>query len=168
MKTQNQNDCSIPTVDKQSEKIKTFTDAYLKVHPKGIFYKVAIAVINFLFAVLTKYHIFESRITYYKLRVLCKALNIEQTLNWNTDWSKVEQKKWYPLFTVPNFGFYGTAYTDYPTPPYADSRLCFSTQDTAEYVGKFYSDEYRTAMMSDNSFGKWVNCVKAKIINFFR
>ena len=77
----------------------------------------------------------------YEAVVITKAL----VGNWKADWNDWDQRKWFPWFDMQSAGgfvFDGTYYDlSYATAGSA-SRLCFPTEEMAEYAGKTFTDVY--------------------------
>jgi hypothetical protein len=108
--------------------IKTFEDAceVLDIDPKSI-----------LDSVLS-----EDTLAYEKLKILTKAIND----NWIPNWNDENQKKWYPCFNTQSkgasgFGFsFSSFYAFWFT--FVGSRLCFETEEKANYAGNQFIDIY--------------------------
>ena len=63
---------------------------------------------------------------------------------WKPDWNDRSQRKWFPWFRMSSGGFvfYDTYYDiSFAIAGYA-SRLCFPTEEMAEYVGRTFTDVY--------------------------
>jgi hypothetical protein len=76
---------------------------------------------------------------YAKLIIIARALNE----GWEPDWANTDQKKWTPWFTLnAGFGFSFTYYVNWRTNTHVGSRLCFRSQELAEYAGKQFEDIY--------------------------
>ena len=77
----------------------------------------------------------------YEAVVITKAL----VGNWKADWNDWDQRKWFPWFDMQSAGgfvFFAASY-DYSTARAGDaSRLCFPTEEMAEYAGKTFTDVY--------------------------
>ena len=79
----------------------------------------------------------------YQLMVIAEALNE----GWTPDWSNGEWDKWYPWFNMNDsssagrFSFYAAA-TQYS---YSNvgSRLCFKSEELADYAGTQFLELYR-------------------------
>jgi len=79
-------------------------------------------------------------INYRKLKTVTKALNE----GWVPDWNNDKQQKWYPYFRLSSgvFVFCGAGY-GYSFASAGDgSRLCFKSEELAEYAGKQFLDIY--------------------------
>lgn len=78
-------------------------------------------------------------IAYKKLKVIISAINE----GWKPDWNDTNQKKWFPYFALSSgFGFSNSYCHCTITFTSVGSRLCFSSQEKAEYVGKQFIDLY--------------------------
>ena len=82
-------------------------------------------------------------IAFYKLSVIISALND----GWEPDWNDYTQKKWINWFSAnsgSNAGFVTS--TSYTSPSYTSaslgSRLCFKSQELAEYAAAEFLDLY--------------------------
>jgi hypothetical protein len=81
---------------------------------------------------------------YYKLVLICRAINN----GWKPDFTNWNQKKWFPWFRINDDGASsGFGYSiSACSPAYAasnlGSRLCFESEEKAEYVGKTFIDLY--------------------------
>jgi hypothetical protein len=77
---------------------------------------------------------------YMKLKVIIKAIN----QGWTPDWNKTNQRKWFPYFNLSSgFGFSVTG-SDYDrTFACVGSRLCFETEEKAQYAGKRFLNLYK-------------------------
>ena len=69
-----------------------------------------------------------------------KAVVITEALNegWRANWEDISQKKWYPWFSVSPSGFVFDVTDDDYSIAFAGnaSRLCFKSEELAEYSGK--------------------------------
>lgn len=85
-----------------------------------------------------------------KLEVICSVLNE----GWRPDFSNEDEYKFYPLFEICGRGssseglvfadtFYAPAYAD----AYVGARLCFKTQELAEYAGKQFVNLYEIMLL---------------------
>jgi len=76
---------------------------------------------------------------YKKLKVITKAINQD----WIPDWNSTNQKKWFPWFRLSSgFGFVGSDYNcDYSRTD-VGSRLCFESEEKADYAGKQFTAIY--------------------------
>ena len=64
--------------------------------------------------------------------------------NWVPDWNNSDQQKWFPWFYMSSGGFvFGDTSYDHSN-SYAGyaSRLCFPTEEMAEYAGKQFTEMY--------------------------
>jgi hypothetical protein len=65
--------------------------------------------------------------------------------DWKADWNDWDQRKWYPWFDMQSSGgfvFVGTGYADSIASAGDASRLCFPTEEMAEYAGRTFTDVY--------------------------
>jgi hypothetical protein len=77
---------------------------------------------------------------YMKLKVIIKAIN----QGWTPDWNNTNQYKWFPYFNLSSgFGFAGTTYNCVSTATAVGSRLCFETEEKAQYAGKQFLNLYK-------------------------
>ena len=76
----------------------------------------------------------------YQAVVITKAL----VADWKADWKDSNQYKWYPWFRMSSGGFVFTDTYYVITYSYAGfgSRLCFPTDEMAEYAGKQFTEVY--------------------------
>lgn len=106
--------------------IKTFEDACREagVSPESLF---------------TKKDTIDER-AYKKLKLIISVINE----GWKPDWTNTSEYKWYPWFTVRpgGFGFSFSIYVYWDTAACCGSRLCLSTEEKADYVGKQFEDIY--------------------------
>ena len=74
----------------------------------------------------------------YKAVVIAEALNGK----WRADWANKNQKKWYPWFTLSSSGFaFYDSVCRYSLPNAGGaSRLCFESDELAEYAGEQFTD----------------------------
>lgn len=112
-----------------TERIKTFEDAQRETGAPDTpeFNEVPEEVREFLKAI-------------YQAAVITKAL----VGDWNPDWNDSSQRKWFPWFRLSSGGFVFTdTHYDY-SDAYAGStsRLCFPTEELAEYAGRQFTDVY--------------------------
>jgi hypothetical protein len=79
-------------------------------------------------------------VAYKKLKIIIKAIN----QGWIPDWDNIDQYKYYPYFNLSSgFGFsYSDCYFDC-TPATIGSRLCFESQEKAQYAGQQFQDLYK-------------------------
>jgi hypothetical protein len=76
----------------------------------------------------------------YEAVVITKAI----VGNWKPDWTDSDQRKWFPWFLMSSGGFvFDDAYCD-RSDAFAGgtSRLCFPTEEMAEYAGRTFTDIY--------------------------
>ena len=79
----------------------------------------------------------------YQLMVIAEALNE----GWTPDWSNGEWDKWYPWFNMDNsssagrFSFFGSVGRN--SSSYVGSRLCFKSEELADYAGTQFLELYR-------------------------
>ena len=84
-------------------------------------------------------------LAHYKLTVIARALNEGWKPNWN-DWN---EWKYYPWFRMgdnggsPGVGFSFGGYDGGHSHSSVGSRLCFKTEELAEYAGKQFEDLYK-------------------------
>ena len=89
-------------------------------------------------------------IAFYKLTIIARALNE----GWKPNWSDWDEDKYFPVFrckegSKKNAGF-GFSYSDFgwsSTCTNVGSRLCFKTQELAEYAGKTFEKLYKQFLM---------------------
>lgn len=75
-----------------------------------------------------------------KLIIIARALNN----GWVPDWNNSSQYKYYPYFNMQSgFGFSNTGYVWASTHSTGGSRLCFETEELAEYAGKQFTSIYK-------------------------
>jgi hypothetical protein len=76
----------------------------------------------------------------YQAAVITKALNE----GWVPDWNNGNQKKWYPWFEMSSGGFvFRDANCAYSFACAGNaSRLCFPTEELADYAGRQFADVY--------------------------
>lgn len=84
----------------------------------------------------------DDEIAYRKIKMIAEALNE----GWTPDWSNSSQSKYYPWFLMSSpsgsgFSFDGTGY--WVTDSIAGSRLCFKSDEIAEYAGKQFEELYK-------------------------
>ncbi len=79
-------------------------------------------------------------IAYKKLKAVVKAINQA----WEPDWNNTNQRKWWPYFILSSgFGF-SYSYYDYGgTNAAVGSRLCFETEEKANYAGTQFLELYK-------------------------
>lgn len=76
---------------------------------------------------------------YKKLKVIAAALNE----GWKPDWSNSNQYKWYPYFKMSGFGFSAAYFDSGSSGTSVGSRLCFKSDELAEYAGKQFLSIYQ-------------------------
>lgn len=111
------------------EKIKTFADAQRETGAQDTpdFNEAPEEVREFLKAI-------------YQAAVITKAL----VGDWKPNWNDSNQEKWFPWFRMSSGGFVfdGTSY-DYSSAAAGNaSRLCFPSEEMAEYAGRQFTDIY--------------------------
>jgi hypothetical protein len=86
-------------------------------------------------------------IAYKKLKVIIKAIN----QGWIPNWNNSNEKKWWPYFNLSSgFGFSCSDCTyDYSFSS-VGSRLCFESQEKAEYAGQQFLDLYKEFLTLTN------------------
>ena len=77
-----------------------------------------------------------------KLIIIAEALNE----GWKPDWENGKWDKWYPWFVMGSpsgsgFSFFGAG--DWRTASRAGSRLCFKSEEIAEYAGTQFEELYK-------------------------
>ncbi len=79
-------------------------------------------------------------IAYKKLKKIIQAIN----QGWGPDWDNTNQRKWYPWFRLSSgFGFDGSdCGFDYSVAR-VGSRLCFESEEKANYAGKQFLQLYK-------------------------
>jgi hypothetical protein len=82
----------------------------------------------------------DDELDYRKIKTITKALNE----GWHADWSDEDQYKWYPWFRFSSgsFRFGATNYRDSYANAGVGSRLCFASDELAEYAGKQFEELY--------------------------
>ena len=79
----------------------------------------------------------------YQLMVIAEALNE----GWTPDWSNGEWDKWYPWFNMDNSSSAGRFSFRDADDQYSDatvgSRLCFKSEELADYAGTQFLELYR-------------------------
>ena len=84
----------------------------------------------------------------YKLMIVYKAINN----SWRPDWSNWSQYKYYPWFRVlsSGFGFSSTACVCGHAGANVGSRLCFESEEKAEFAGRQFTDLYKEFLILTN------------------
>jgi len=78
-------------------------------------------------------------IAYKKLKVIIRAIN----QGWKPDFKNTDQKKYYPYFDLSSVFRFGDTYSYYYHSGTLDGvRLCFESQEKAEYMGKTFVKLY--------------------------
>ena len=82
----------------------------------------------------------KAMIAYYKLVIIFMAINN----GWKPDWSDHNQWKYYPWFYVlsSGFGFDASHYACAGSHTTVGSRLCFESEEKADYAGKQFTAIY--------------------------
>jgi hypothetical protein len=79
-------------------------------------------------------------IAYKKLKVIAQAIN----QGWTPNWTDTDQPKWYPWFKLSSgFGFSSSYYHYTRTSTSVGSRLCFESEEKANYAGKQFEQLYK-------------------------
>ena len=77
---------------------------------------------------------------YRKLIIIARALNE----GWTPDWNDTNQYKWYPYFKFKaGFGFSRTYCAYWLSHTTVGSRLCFKSEELAQYAGKQFEAIYQ-------------------------
>jgi hypothetical protein len=74
------------------------------------------------------------------------AFLITEVLNqdWVPDWNDFDQRKWFPVFDMSEgAGFGGSGFVFWGTAATGGSRLCFETEELADYAGRTFNDIYK-------------------------
>lgn len=107
-----------------TERVKTFEDAcaVIGVNPRSVDFTAGNA----------------DDWAYQKLKVIAKALNE----GWTPNWDDANEYKYYPWFRC--FGEFSFGNVDcYYSGSLVGSRLCFRSEELAEYAGRTFLDLYR-------------------------
>lgn len=79
-------------------------------------------------------------------KAVYEAVAITKALvgDWKPDWKNVRQRKWFPWFEMSSGGFVfvGALCVCSGALAGSASRLCFPTEEMAEYAGKQFTDVY--------------------------
>jgi hypothetical protein len=79
-------------------------------------------------------------------RAVYEAVVITKAIvgDWKADWNDSRQRKWFPWFRLSSGGFvFGDAVCDRSNASAGGaSRLCFPTEEMAEYAGRTFTDVY--------------------------
>ena len=80
----------------------------------------------------------EDEIAFRKIKAITKSLNE----GWKPDWNNSNEKKWYPWFKLSSGGFVfdDAGYCCSVAGAGHGSRLCFKSEELAEYAGKQFID----------------------------
>ena len=85
------------------------------------------------------------------LKAVYEAVVITLALvgDWKPDWNNSNQQKWYPWFGMSSGGFVfkDTAYVCSLATAGNASRLCFPTEELAEYAGRQFTDVYSRVIL---------------------
>lgn len=112
--------------ERSFDKIKTFEDACLVV---GVKPEEVIAPTDTI-----------DEAAYKKLKIVAKSIN----QGWVPDWDNSDQPKWYPWFRLSSgFGFSDAHYDYVCSYSSVGSRLCFETEEQAEYAGTQFESLYK-------------------------
>ena len=77
---------------------------------------------------------------YKKLKIITKAIN----QGWIPDWDNTNQRKWFPWFCLSSgFGFAVSGYGCANSAATVGSRLCFESEEKADYAGKQFAVIYK-------------------------
>lgn len=96
---------------------------------------------------------------FYQLSVVREALNKEANKgeNWYPDWNNYNQYKYYPWFDLETYGdapaSSGFAFDDYVyvySGSGVGSRLCYISEEVAEYAGTQFIDLYKAVFVLNN------------------
>jgi len=81
---------------------------------------------------------------YFKAVYEAVAITKALVQGWKADWNDSNQRKWYPWFRMSSGGFvFGAMYCDYSNADAGHaSRLCFPTEEMAEYAGRQFTEVY--------------------------
>lgn len=81
-------------------------------------------------------------VAYKKLRIIIQAIND----GWMADFSNPYQNKWFPVFYYGSAAGLVSSYSSYAaslTNATIGSRLCFETEEKADYAGQQFLDLYK-------------------------
>ena len=116
-------------IPNEFESIKTLEDAYAKTGE---------SISDEIRALLTP-----DEIAYKELKIIVKAINMENDKVWVADWSNTNQRKWWPWFNLSSgFGFSHSGYYYGHTSTTVGSRLCFSSEERSNYAAVQFGDKY--------------------------
>ena len=86
------------------------------------------------------------------LKAVYEAVVITKAIvgDWKADWNYGNQWKWFPWFRMSSGGFVfdGTSYDRSFAGAGNASRLCFPTEEMAEYAGRTFTDVYSRISMT--------------------
>ncbi len=86
----------------------------------------------------------EAIIAHYALIIIAEALNE----GWKPNWGDSNEYKYYPYFDMRSGGSFDDADCDcWDSDSYVGSRLCFKSQELAEYAGKQFEFIYKKLMI---------------------
>lgn len=79
-----------------------------------------------------------------KLETIAEALNE----GWTPNWDNSNERKWYPWFRMYNgFGFNDATYSWTRSCSSVGSRLCFKSEELADYTGRQFESIYKELMV---------------------
>lgn len=81
----------------------------------------------------------DDEVAYKKLKVIIAALNE----GWEPDWNNSSERKWYPWFYLDAPGFRLCYVGYYSTYSFVGSRLCFRSEELAQYAVKQFFSLYK-------------------------
>ncbi|MDD5013694.1 MAG: hypothetical protein PHW73_01155 [Atribacterota bacterium] len=82
-------------------------------------------------------------VAYKKLKVIVKAIN----QGWIPNWDDLNQRKWFPWFKMSSgFGFGDSSYACDYMYTYCGSRLCFESEEKANYAGTQFIALYKALL----------------------
>jgi hypothetical protein len=116
---------------KITDRVKTFEDAC---------YIVGESYQDFL---LDTTNLSKDEIAYKKLKIITRALNE----GWTPDWNNGNERKWFPWFRMAGFGFGDTGCDFTRSATGVGSRLCFKSEELAEYAGKQFELIYKDLLV---------------------
>jgi hypothetical protein len=86
-------------------------------------------------------------VAYKQLKKIVQAIN----QGWTPDWSNTNQRKWYPWFNLSSgFGFDVSDFDFVYSNAGVGSRLCFESEEKADYAGRQFLEIYRQFMTVTN------------------
>jgi hypothetical protein len=113
-------------IKKIIDRVKSFEDACaeLGINPEDLFDPIDTS----------------DEIAYKKIKIIARALND----GWIPNWNNTNQYKWFPWFNLSSgFGFSGSGYGYARTTTVVGSRLCFKSEELANYAGKQFTNIYK-------------------------